>query len=583
MITKLRIILFYAFLSFLFLLNIWGLFPGENHTMVLLYIAPFVLFSTYIGSKDSIRVPYHLGLLFILFIITVLLSAMYAVHIQNAFEYFLYIVSTFLIFIYAYNNANLIKIYIVPFVVISSLLSLIYSSLLLLGQPFVSSITPTHDDQLIYRVVSMSHYPQGVFVFLLLIVSYVFLRHKKTALSILAVLIFSVLLWFSYLRSAYAGILVVIAAGFFTGKVSLRNFRNTTLSLFIFLTTIIFFFIPLAEDRNIPVISQLHSMVVGNEQTFRYKDFNNGRIEFIITALQAIKERLITGYGGGNFYYASLYYSKNMDYVVSTSHNLLIDIAAENGVVSLLVFLLILLIVSHKVILEMRKNSSINNVIGSVFIGLLVLFQFNYYHLMAFLLVFFFICGALLYQERTVLNDSFALKSVSFFVALIGVVILAASFVNSRGNPALALKLYPIYGKAYRYEIADLYKNQRFDEMVIAINAHTALYENVPFDMSFLGRFHEYLGHNARALEYYILALNRAPRNTGYVVKVFELMSVVRSKEEARSYIENHLREYTILYPGMRFEDREWFVDWCYSSGVDCYDEDSVRNDWRWL
>ncbi|QQS44433.1 O-antigen ligase family protein [Candidatus Roizmanbacteria bacterium] len=404
------------------------------------------------------------------------------------------------------------------------------------------------------------------------------MRHRRTTASIVSVFLLSILLWLSYLRSAYLGMLVVIMVDYLTNNAVFKSIRNYKISLLVALVTVLFLLIPFADQTEIPVISQLRTVVIRDETAFHYKDFDNGRIGFITTALQAIRERPLTGYGGGNFYYASLYYSKNIDYVVSTSHNLFIDIAAEHGIVSFLTFALIIFVVTRKVIRQMRRKRVINNVIGSVFIGLFVLFEFNYYHLMAFLFVFFFICGALLYEEKASIHGSILLKSVSFLVALFGVGIFVSSYVNARGNSSLALRLYPINDKGYRYQIADLYRNQKFNQMEILINKYAYLYRDVPFDMSFLGRFNSSIGNNSKALQYYLSALNRAPRDTGYVVKVFELMSLVRSEEDARSYVEKHLREYTILYPEMQFEDRDWFSAWCHANNLDCYYEKSVRN-----
>ncbi len=569
MVRKLRVVLFYLFLSFLLIFDGWGVMFGWNIVHLVMYLTPIIFFSTYLIRKEKISVPPDIVLLFGLFMFTSILSTIFAVNIQDAFEHQLYYLAVILIFLFVYNNASAIKAYFIPFLMGSSAISLCYSAFLYISGDAFFFLRPKHSDQLLYRFEGdISHYPHGVFLLLLIVVFYVYLLYRPRLYSIFAVSVSLILLWLSYLRAAYISFIGVVLIH----ATQVNKKITAMISGMIILGSIIFILLPIATERYVPVITELRGIIVFDDPSLNDKDFSNGRMEFIKQAMQAIQERPITGYGPNNFYYASLFFTKNVDYVVGTSHNMYLDAAAEQGIIAAILIFIITTLIVRRSWQSIRNKNIIDTMIFSLCIALLILFQFNYYQKLPYLFVLFFVVSGLVYKEKEAVYDTYKVPLLASIVGVLGVIIASAMYLDLKGNQELALKIYPLYGSAYRRHIADLYQKGFFEKMDDSVDTYVSFYKRVPRDMEFMGDF--YMSHHdqKRALEYYLMALQSAPRETGYITKVYETLKMVESEDAAKEFIEQHLVHYPVLYGGMQFEDREWFVDWCIERRLNCHD-----------
>lgn len=562
----LRVFLFYLFFVILFFSNIWGIYYDLRISQFIFYFTPAVLFSTYFFSKERIILPSHLTILVLMFLSTVGLSVLTSVHIQTSFEQQLFYIATFLIVVFVYNNTALIKKYIILFLTILSFLSIQYSILLAAGGQFFKPFIPYHDEQLIYRLDDLSHYPQGIFIFILAVVTYVYLLKKASFVYGATFVLTLFALWLSYLRSAYVGLVGVIILN---SKYLLRK-QTIVLGIVAGVVSSIIVFFPILTDYRVPFVSDMYSAFIPEHSEFRYKDFANGRWGFLQSAFAAIRERPLTGYGAGNFSEASIRYTLNVDAAVGTSHNIFLDIFAENGIIAGFVFIMVVTLIGLKAFYVIKEKDVDTKVIASLFIGFLIIFQFNYYHLMAFLFMMFLVLGILVYREKKQVSDRFIVPALSGVLFITGVIILAAFYLNSNGSSALALKLYPVYQDAFHNNFREAYREGDRVKLESLISSYTKLYGQSSYNLSYIGDIYIYEKNYDRALEYYQKALFYAPRDAGYVVKVYELIQQADSESQAKAFVASYITKYPILFPGMYFEDRKWFEDWCRENEVTC-------------
>jgi len=573
MLSKVQIILFYTFLTILFLSSMWGILYEYNLATYSLWFFPLILISIDTFSKRGTKIPHNLGIVFVSFLILTSISTLFAVNLRQSFEKQLIYISVFLLFIFAYNKKTEIKKYFLPFVFISSLISLIYSALIWMNVPYSRLFIPENNSQLIYKVLDYSHYPQGVFILMLATVLFIRFYYRPSVSRSISLGVALILLLLSYLRSAYVGICAVIFLNYFNSKKVINRKIFLILFFFILFLSVLFYITPtLAFRYQISFFSHLHNTISLGDYSFNSKSLTNGRLLFTSIALQAIKEKPLVGYGPGNYIYAAMQYGLQEEIVVKTSHNILLDMISENGIPAGTLFILLLGFILFRTWKIIKKRNADRSDIGiaSLFIALLVLFQFNYYHLRPYLFTLLFLAAALFYEERKNLYTKKLFLILSVVVAGVGVLILTASIFDAVKKPEIAVRIYPLKEYFYHNLIRKYYRENRVQELEKVIITYDLLYGQIPESASFIGAYYELQKDDVRALEYYQRALLHYPRNTGHIVRVYRFISKISSEEQAKHYIEDHLQQYPVLYPGIYFEDQEWFEDWCYNNDINC-------------
>lgn len=82
--------------------------------------------------------------------------------------------------------------------------------------------------------------------------------------------------------------------------------------------------------------------------------------------------------------------------------------------------------------------------------------------------------------------------------------------------------------------------------------------------------FEKVFNNEEKSLRYFLLALDGSPREPYYIKSIHELISQMRSTEEAKAFVENHVKKYPILIPGVYYEERIEFERWCGERRVEC-------------
>ena len=146
---------------------------------------------------------------------------------------------------------------------------------------------------------------------------------------------------------------------------------------------LVLFFSTTFEARNILLLKPFNEVLISNFG-LKYKTFDGQRDNFFETAYLSFKERPLLGVGPGNFAYASNEYSI-INRKSDSSHNLLLDILIENGIVGLVLFL---------IFLAMFFAGRDKGVYSLIAVVLLVNFMTDYtFRISAIMLLFFFLLG----------------------------------------------------------------------------------------------------------------------------------------------------------------------------------------------
>lgn len=386
-------LLFFFLLLCIFIPEGLGLPYGHELSFILILIIPAVLFFTTTKSGETTLLPKKLSILFSFFLVISFLSVIFSVNIYKSVEYLALYVSCGLFFIYAYNQKEIISKFTPLLIIILALIFSIYSILLSFFK--IASITDTGLQFVFAKYGSHNHL--GDFLILALITLFYFLLNKKNKLiTLLSILLFLPFFIFSYSRSAYLD-LGIIACILFVNiffKKAQSNFKTVSMALLGILILILgFFFFTTTKDFNSTLINRTRNILVQNHQLSN-KYFFGERQNYISEALSAIIEKPLFGVGPGNFVYASLKYA-TPDTITSYTHNIFLNIFAENGIIAGILFLLIIIVVFSSLKL---------NLITLLSLALLLNFQTDYTYGIFSLLIFFFVLLGISYKENEEIN-----------------------------------------------------------------------------------------------------------------------------------------------------------------------------------
>lgn len=416
-------------LLFLIFLEALGLsFFKENYIFIFL-LSPFLLF--FLKKNELIKIPKRTATFFSIFLVFSFFTIFYSPNWQWAFEKWLIYLTGFIFFIYTYNNQEYISSKIWKFIIFESFIFIFF----LILNPFLTKLNPVFIITNYYQLTTPSSYPHnhlGDFLVLPLLFFSNKIFNKKYFLLIPFIFIFYYFLT-SYTRSGYlsfiVGILMLIIYQY--QKKIKFNLINSSFIFLIILIPYIFLFITTKE---------INSFIPKENRIFNFKkEFLAKRDVFLNQGMEIIKKRPLVGAGLDNYFYSSMAIDKSIknykNYPVGTSHNLIIDLFVETGVIGGMCFLFF--------IFYLLKNNILNLFFVSQ-LAILLNFQTDYtFKIPSFLLIWFIFCGLSL-KEKNVFIKTFYFKIISIFLFIIGILIIGSNFFYSIKKYETAFYLYPL-------------------------------------------------------------------------------------------------------------------------------------------
>lgn len=437
-------ILFFLFFLVPFALEGIGI-KTYHHYFILYYLAvpTFLYFFIFLRSYP-LRLPPRLTFLSIIFFALGFVSLFSSHDKQTSFEYFLFSVSLFLIFIFFYNFKKIGE-------------QFVYLSICLLGLFFIGySLFPLFPPYLEKQVVlasyaSHNHLGDFLGLFLVLLLSYHKRTEQRSLFPTLFITSFLCIFWFfifSFSRSAYLALLVT-AGLFFIQKY--KTIRRSYLYVGAVSLGIILIFITLISSQNITSTSPLFNLqqYLSKTVTLNPRDLLSGRDEFAKQALQSIKEHPFFGIGTGNFLKASLKYSVSNN-ISDSAHNIFLEITTEQGIPAALLLLIIVLLILSSIFNHPPAYRQAGPSIAYLFLYLLINFQTDYTYQIYLFLILATIIAATSYKEKDEMAFPLLLYGgINVFLLGSLVLIVTSALLLKQNNPVQALSLYPLNRAAY--------------------------------------------------------------------------------------------------------------------------------------
>lgn len=506
-----------------------------HHYFLLYYLTVPTLLYFYIFIKSHpLHLPRRLTFLTLLFIIFEIISLFFSYDKQTSFEYFLFSISLFFIFIFFYNFKKMGE-------------KFVYLLICLLGLFFIGysffPLFPPHLEKQVVMASYASHNHLGDFLGLLLLFILTFRLKKHPALIIIA--FFSVFFFFifSFSRSAYLAF-VITAGLFFIQKY--KTIRCTYLYIGAISLGIILIVFSLVSSQNITQTSPLFNLqqYVSKTMILYPRDFLSGRDLFAKQALQSIKEHPLFGIGAGNFLKASLKYNENNN-ISDSAHNIFLEVATEQGVPAALLLLVIVLLI---------LSSTLNHPpsIFYLFLYLLINFQTDYtYQIYLFLILATIIAATMYKEEKEMALPLWLYGGVNIILLGSLVMMITSALLLKQNNPVSALFWYPLNRQAYIEAIKQNEGN----------NAPTFIEKGLsvaPYDTGIILAASEHylkVGEKEKALSLYEKAYRANHLISFSIMKqIYFLKKELRSPKEAETFLKEIILSFHQIYVTENFK-----------------------------
>jgi hypothetical protein len=387
--SSLPTIIFYCFLSLIFLLEGLGWRGGRDAALALVIIMPVFLFILDGILSRKISFPQWPTIFYGGFLLFSLLSTFFSVDVMRSFIYLLFYTSLFLNFVYVWSHKDEIQKYLIPFLFTFSFVVCVYSLLV----PFLIKsnpgfFLPVDGGQYVYPLYGL-HNSRGDLLILPVLISiyFILMKHKKL-LYIFSFIFFLPFFILSYSRSAY----FALGIGLFLMLVYLVNKKRimmkswgSMLVLVCILGLGVLFFATTKEFGERPFFQPVNKLLI-QDFNFADKSFVSRRDLIYGDALTTIINKPLFGIGPHNYIYISGKYSYSDGITTDTAHSLFLDIFSENGVVAGVFFLLFI----GYWIIRSRKDLIL------FFVSLVMLLDFQTFYLYrfySFCLLFFILLG----------------------------------------------------------------------------------------------------------------------------------------------------------------------------------------------
>lgn len=515
-----------------------GMGYGNEQMQFVYLIIPCFMYLYFFFFKERISVPKIASTLFLLLAGIFFISTFFfSVDRETSLLWFFYYVSLTLLFLFFYNVPVKEETF---FKMIFFLSAVFVSFSLMIGDGdnvriglffnLIQYVIPRIEYQFLYAYAPLHNY-LGDFLGLFTIACFYFYLRKKKILYLCGFLLSIPLIFESYSRSAYVGVVAVV------GIMTLRktNFRWRGLLIALFIIFIFAgYFILTTPNFQTPALNTVRSFIMpklGLES--KYLDTRSGSLH---QSFVAIRDRPLFGWGLGNNSVVSLKYVSDFISISDSAFNIFLETAVGSGIMASFILLALIIILILK---SYRRDA----LYFYAFLYLLINFQTNAsYHLFSFFALMA-VCAALMYKEDNgkISTSSFAL------IALIPVTIAICALTSMlliSNNPRLALLFNP-YSK-------DAYTNMLSDNSII--NNPSAFEYARKFEQAsggnlssvlFLADFYDGRGDEANALRLYKQAYFLQPLLAPqYAKRMYELLTLRESSKKAVDFFRQIIIHY---------------------------------------
>jgi O-antigen ligase len=176
--------------------------------------------------------------------------------------------------------------------------------------------------------------------------------------------------------------------------------RKDILTVCVSMALIIIFLIGVSSiDSNGSLMRTVFGKNVAHVNLYN-KTLWNGRNSYFTQAINGIVRKPLLGVGSGNFIYISELFAEKDYERVETSLNILLDFAAENGVISGVLVAICFMLIGINAYRNAQSGDDDTLSFLILYFSLFVLFQFHYYHRVHSLFFLFFLIAGMLYKEK---------------------------------------------------------------------------------------------------------------------------------------------------------------------------------------
>lgn len=373
-----------------------------------------------------------------------------------------------------------------------------------------------------------SHNNLGNFLILPLIGCMYYLFHHKSKKVLLLLFGLVIFVLFSYSRSAYLSLIIILIYMFFSLKKYSKHFLYTKIFLLIIGVLSIFFLITVRESQDIPLLKSIHQSLSQNF-ALQEKTLFSRRIDFIEQIASENYTRYIVGVGPGNFGIISKKHAQSIQSISETSHNIFLDLLVENGIVALVIFILFLYYV--------WKHADKKNVYFFFVLAMLLNFQTDYtFRIYSFFLLFFIFIGLVYKGENVRMKNPLLFSSMLLFVVVLSCLSMFWVFKN---NYPLAFAMNPLNKTVYMPLI---------EEKKLPISLYERLFSEDAEVFADIGAFYERGGDTKKAIPYYqkSFALDKF-RDNNLFFRIYTLLVTEHGSYEANKYYAHISKE---VFPG---------------------------------
>ena len=537
---KIHLAIFFLFFLFVSIMEGVHFVLDLRFLTFILYCVPFLLF--FLDKKQEYKIPKIFAVLSGIYLASMLISIFYSRDRGVSLELFFRDISLFLLAIYVHAHSEEIKKHLPKAVIFTSFVFIIVSLCLLLipaGQGFISE----------YRLNLLfnPYYPHktiGDYLTFGIIISSCFFLIEKREWGKYALCVFVPLFLLSFSRTAYITLVISLFVFLFLKRQLLKKIPlGLTISLvFNVLLTVALFFTFATTNEN-ALFTYVQNMF---QKTISPRPFMLSRITFWTEGMRGFLLSPFTGIGPGTFEYISFRFTNHIFLWANTSFNLIIDLMAEQGVLSalsLLCLFLYILITSKK-----------RNVFYLLFVVLFISFMgFSTYAYLQIRLLFFIVLGLLLQSE----NDSFVIrKGMLFLSSACAIVFIQILFLHTLfiqfDEREIAHALYPFDSRNMQIIIG----KERFyihneKNIEYYLNQYNSFFGVDPTSLEYIGDVYASMGgksNEKKAIHYYEESFVWGRYSGGNVLtrmaKLYELKKRVEGEGKAQSYVKGIIGEY---------------------------------------
>lgn len=507
-----------------------------------LYCIPFFLFL--LDTKGQYKLPKSFIVLVGIYLFSSLISVFYSKEIGTSLEFFLRDLSLFLILVYTHSYATDIKKHLPKTIIWLSLLFICISALLFIS-PGGRSFIEQQRLNLLFNP-AYRHNTIGDFLTLGIIISTYFLAVKKNHWYITPLVLFFLGMSFSFSRTAYIVLLILLIPLFVICKKSFRTIpRFIYFSLFFNIFLLILLFLSFTSNTNSTILNGGQHNFQNNLPIY-IRPLLTSHLPFWTAGIKGFLLAPLTGIGAGTFEYLSYRFADDVFLSSSTSFNFFIDLLAEQGFVPAFSFILIIL----SVFLTAKKNSLYFLILLALTIGFM---GYSTYRYIQILFLFFVMIGLLIPTRK---HDSIIDRKYYIVLSLMAVIFVHVFFLHAvliqQNRRELAHVVYPFDRENMRILItSSLGSRNSNGKTEQYVRQYEHFFGANAVDLEFVGDTYQKMGrkYSMNAIHAYEQSFIWGKYVYGgsiidRMAKLYTLKQQLQGEKEAKRYVNSFLTSY---------------------------------------